>query len=156
MKPVSHDDARKTSGSTILFSTACWRGYIGTWEVRDDRFYLVDIEGLWRKEGDDPILADWFTGTLRIPRGEMLHYVHMGFGSVYEKELHIKIEAGRQNIDGKLVIADVIDIDSWRIWPGGDPSRQLDKQNFRDGHPLSEVSDNYALVAELTRAFVAS
>jgi len=28
------------------------------------------------------------------------------------------------------------------------------KQNFRDGHPLSEVSDNYALVAELTRAFL--
>ncbi|PON19920.1 phosphoribosylaminoimidazolesuccinocarboxamide synthase [Candidatus Entotheonella serta] len=67
----------------------------------------------------------------------------------------IKIEAGRQRTDGKLVIADVIDNDSWRIWPGGDPSKQLDKQNFRDGHPLSEVSDNYALVAELTRAFVA-
>ena len=66
----------------------------------------------------------------------------------------IKIEAGRQTIDGKLVIADVIDNDSWRIWPGGDPSKQLDKQNFRDGHPLSEVSDNYALVAELTRAFL--
>ncbi|ETX00844.1 MAG: phosphoribosylaminoimidazole-succinocarboxamide synthase [Candidatus Entotheonella factor] len=67
----------------------------------------------------------------------------------------IKIEAGRQKADGKLVIADVIDNDSWRIWPGGDPSKQLDKQNFRDGHPLSEVSDNYALVAELTRAFAA-
>jgi phosphoribosylaminoimidazole-succinocarboxamide synthase len=67
----------------------------------------------------------------------------------------IKIEAGRQKVDGKLVIADVIDNDSWRIWPGGDPSKQLDKQNFRDGHPLSEVSDNYALVAELTRACLA-
>lgn len=67
----------------------------------------------------------------------------------------IKIEAGRQKVDGKVVIADVIDNDSWRIWPGGDPSKQLDKQNFRDGHPLSEVSDNYALVAELTRAFLA-
>jgi phosphoribosylaminoimidazole-succinocarboxamide synthase len=67
----------------------------------------------------------------------------------------IKIEVGRQQLDGKLVIADVIDNDSWRIWPGGDPSKQLDKQNFRDGHPLSEVSDNYALVAELTRAFLA-
>jgi hypothetical protein len=32
----------------------------------------------------------------------------------------------------------------------------LDKQNFRDGHPLSEVSNNYALVAELTRSFLTS
>ncbi|MBF0351809.1 MAG: phosphoribosylaminoimidazolesuccinocarboxamide synthase [SAR324 cluster bacterium] len=66
----------------------------------------------------------------------------------------IKIEVGRKKTDGQLVIADVIDNDSWRIWPGGDPKRQLDKQNFRDGHPLRMVSDNYALVAELTSAFL--
>ncbi len=66
----------------------------------------------------------------------------------------IKIEAGRRKTDGKIVIADVIDNDSWRIWPGCDPSKQLDKQNFRDGHPLSTIADNYALVAELTREFL--
>jgi phosphoribosylaminoimidazole-succinocarboxamide synthase len=66
----------------------------------------------------------------------------------------IKIEVGRRKRDGKIVIADVIDNDSWRIWPGGDPSKQLDKQSFRDGSDLSLVSDNYALVAELTRRFL--
>lgn len=66
----------------------------------------------------------------------------------------IKIEVGRRKTDGKVVIADVIDNDSWRIWPGGDPKKQLDKQNFRDGHPLSQVADNYALVAELTKQFL--
>ncbi len=65
----------------------------------------------------------------------------------------LKIEAGRRKTDGAIVIADVIDNDSWRIWPGGDPVKQLDKQNFRDGHPLREVADNYALVTELTRQF---
>ena len=94
LNPVPFDEATKKPHPTVLFSTACWRGYIGTWEVKDDRFYLGDIEGLWEKEGDDPIFADWFTGTLRIPRGERLQYVHMGFGSVYEKELHVKIEEG--------------------------------------------------------------
>ncbi len=84
---------------------------------------------------------------------DALSRVETQYGSIALAD--IKIEAGRQKIDSKLVIADVIDNDSWRIWPGGDPSKQLDKQNFRDGHPLSEVSDNYALVAELTRAFVA-
>lgn len=65
----------------------------------------------------------------------------------------LKIEVGRRTRDGKLVIADVIDNDSWRIWPGADPSRQLDKQCFREDHPLQEVAENYELVAALTERF---
>jgi len=65
----------------------------------------------------------------------------------------MKIEIGRRTKDDKIVIADVIDNDSWRIWPGGDPARQLDKQCFRDDHPLSKVAENYALVAQLTERF---
>ncbi len=66
----------------------------------------------------------------------------------------IKIECGRRKKDGQLVVADVIDNDSWRIWPGADPRRQLDKQCFRDGHALSDVASNYELVAELTGQFL--
>jgi hypothetical protein len=29
----------------ILGSTACWRRYVGTWEVRDGQFFLTSIEG---------------------------------------------------------------------------------------------------------------
>ena len=76
-----------------VFSTGCWRRYIGTWEIKDGRFYLVGLRGIYRLDGE-PIFADWFTGALRIPKGEMLQYVHMGFGSVYEQELHIRITKG--------------------------------------------------------------
>lgn len=79
---------------TIVFCTACWREYIGTWEIKHDKFYLSDIAGRYKLLEAAPILADWFTGILRIPKGKMLCYVHMGFGSVYEEEIHIKIKHG--------------------------------------------------------------
>ena len=66
----------------------------------------------------------------------------------------LKIEAGRRLADGKIVIADVVDNDSWRIWPGGDPSKQLDKQCFRDEYPLAQVAEKYVLVTQLTEQFV--
>ena len=65
----------------------------------------------------------------------------------------LKIEVGRRLSDGELVVADVVDNDSWRIWPGGDPRNQLDKQSFRDGDPFSEVADNYKLVAMLLESW---
>jgi hypothetical protein len=91
---LSNEEANKKEIDPIIFSTACWRQYIGTWMVEDEKFYLVSLLGRYKIVGDEPILADWFIGVLRIPKGELLHYVHMGFGSVYEQEIHIKIEQG--------------------------------------------------------------
>lgn len=59
---------------------------------------------------------------------------------------------------GEILIADVIDNDSWRVWPAGDRLLQLDKQFYRD---LEEVNDeallrlkeNYKKVAEITKGF---
>ncbi len=80
--------------SSFVFSTACWRGYIGTWELKDGKFYLLDVGGRYGIKETEPIFADWVTAVIRIPEGELLHYVHMGFGSVYEFETHLKLENG--------------------------------------------------------------
>ena len=95
-------ELKKKAVPPIVFSTACWRGYIGTWKIEKDLFYLQDIVGRYELTQEEPILANWFTGVLRIPQGEILEYIHVGFGSVHEKELHIKIEKGK--IIGEKVI----------------------------------------------------
>ena len=77
-----------------FFNSACWRKYAGTWEIKDHEFYLVNIDGRYKLLSHVPILADWFSGTLRIPQGELLDYVHMGYASLYERDLLIHIQNG--------------------------------------------------------------
>lgn len=75
-------------------STACWRKYIGYWQIKDDRLYLIRVVGAYLFDTKEPVLADWVWDTLRVPYGKLLKYVHMGFDSVYEREIEIVVEAG--------------------------------------------------------------
>ena len=45
--------------------------------------------------GQEKVFADWYSGEIRVPQGKLLEYIHLGFASVYEKDLFLKIEAGQ-------------------------------------------------------------
>ncbi|MEK7482478.1 MAG: phosphoribosylaminoimidazolesuccinocarboxamide synthase [Patescibacteria group bacterium] len=68
----------------------------------------------------------------------------------------LKIECGYAP-DGTIMVGDVIDNDSWRIWPGGDKSQMKDKQIYRDAPDVAKVmtdlKNNYQWVAEATSHF---
>lgn len=99
-------------GRPVPQSTACWRGYIATWELMNDKLYLVRVNGCHSSsEGeeevvadlkklfperykDGKILADWVNGDLISPQGNLLYYVHSGFDRTYEKEVEFKIRKG--------------------------------------------------------------
>jgi phosphoribosylaminoimidazole-succinocarboxamide synthase len=73
----------------------------------------------------------------------------------------LKIEFGRLvggEGRGSLVIADVIDNDSWRVWPQGREDLMLDKQLYRNlpevtAADLDKVRENYETVAEIVGGF---
>lgn len=88
---------------SVVFSTGCWRGYLGTWELKGGRLYLVSLQGSYEVIGDGPVPADWVSGWIRVPRGELLEYVHMGFESVYEEELQVRFEEGVE-VERRVVV----------------------------------------------------
>lgn len=69
-----------------------------------------------------------------------------------------KLEFGR-GPDRTLLLADVIDNDSWRIWPGGHKERLKDKQEYRDleerpAETVATAAENYRWVARKTESFL--
>jgi phosphoribosylaminoimidazole carboxylase/phosphoribosylaminoimidazole-succinocarboxamide synthase len=60
-----------------------------------------------------------------------------------------KVEFGLAK-NGGLLLADVIDNDSWRVLENG---AYIDKQAYRDGGKLDDVAEKYRLVAGITDRF---
>lgn len=87
--------------------SALWRGYTGEWRVVRKHLFLTALRGLHGQDGDDPhglralfpdaegrVFAAWFTGEVRLPQGKLLDYLHMGYGSLYERDLFLRFERG--------------------------------------------------------------
>ena len=82
-----------------------WCGYIGTWEIVENRLYLLELDGTLKggeeasvatffPDFSDRVFANWYTGAIRISQGKLLKYVHRGYSSTYERDLTLEIEKG--------------------------------------------------------------
>ena len=94
--------------------SALWRGYRGTWSIECGRLVLVGLEVCGDRKTEEweimpweplpltrifarpgeRVVASWYSGVLRIVDGREMAYVHMGFGTVYERTREIVIERG--------------------------------------------------------------
>ncbi|MCL4768244.1 MAG: hypothetical protein KJZ80_18650 [Hyphomicrobiaceae bacterium] len=107
-------DPRPDIGEWVDFgTTALWRGYVGHWEIAAGSLYLtrlgtsepdvdLDLDRLLPGRAP-PVLASWFSGKLVVPQGDMLLYVHMGWGSCFARETILHVRHGhvwkRRDVD---------------------------------------------------------
>lgn len=95
-----------------VITSANWRGYLATWEIKDGRLFLKDVtigvsdsknrRDYVRKSitqelypGATEVFADWYTGALIVPDGKMTRYVHMGYGSSFDHYQVFHVRAGK-------------------------------------------------------------
>ena len=105
-------------------NTAVSRGYVASWEYVDKRLYLVGLRGWiegYRQVSQDYLFPDfpnrvfahWVNGQLRAVDGELLHYEHSGFQSVYERDVYFTVNDGLLNsveiIENKIEKDETID-----------------------------------------------
>lgn len=88
-------------------STACWRGYQATWQLENNQLFLLEIRsGCDDKQAVVPlkrwfqpdargrVAATWVEGELDVPLGKLLHYEHLGYESIYEKDWLLTFRRG--------------------------------------------------------------
>ena len=109
-------------------SSALWRGYLGTWEIKAGRLWLVDLEATIREHHDPtdpanwqhadrgmawlfpgtsgPVLADWFTGVLESPRGRAQRTGQYSYGTPYTRVFHVEAGAivGTELLDNRAAL----------------------------------------------------
>ena len=85
-------------------TSACWRGYYGTWEIIDNKLYLIELRAYLPgfKEVDlnyffpnqDKVFAYWINGEVPLPTGIIKEYIHLPFGSTHDEYLYLNFKNG--------------------------------------------------------------
>lgn len=121
---------KNNSKSFHSTNTGCWRGYIGNWEIRENKLFLISLDGNsdnaevgleYLFPNQKEVFANWFNGELTMPRGKMVKYVNPMHLSVYEKNIVFNFSNGiiknqiiKDNRTGEIkeiIFKDILDLD---------------------------------------------
>ena len=88
----------------IYKTTALVRGYIGRWEIKNNKLILVSLLGFIENNkqvdlnylfpNQTEVFASWYSGDIRIPEGELLERINVGYASIFEKDRILSFEKG--------------------------------------------------------------
>lgn len=91
--PATHSRIVSSAGDHPI-SSMCWRQYVASWEIKNQKLYLIGISGKFQLVGDEPLLADWFSGVLRVSTGEAVRCGYAQQATVVGNEVCIDIVSG--------------------------------------------------------------
>lgn len=122
-EPIARDSTLSRRVREILpevrtFTSSNWDGFIAFWSIRNDMLCLdsVQVQFCNRETGlltgqslpddnirrvfkdyivDGDIVATWFTGKIRVGKGDVIRYVHMGYDRNLEYEQILTITQGK-------------------------------------------------------------
>lgn len=92
-------------GFHSFVSSILRRGYVGQWQIIENRLYLVELRGTLADGSDatletvfpgfpDRVFAHWFSGTICLPVGRFTHYQCTGTGIIFSPELRLEFVMG--------------------------------------------------------------
>ena len=105
--------------------TACWRGYVGMWEIRDGTLLLVGLE-TFDKDGNKVtnrftelfpghqtgLDARWFTGVLRLAEPNCYGFACDPPDMTFEQEVHVEVVEGRvrscRHVDNRVKVREAL------------------------------------------------
>ena len=90
---TSNPDLNDNAEPSHPFHTANYRGYVGVWEIVDNKLYLNKVNGGFMRD-KGPFFAEWVSQELHVWKGNLLNYVHTGYGSMYENDMFFDIDHG--------------------------------------------------------------
>jgi hypothetical protein len=152
-------------------NTGLYRGYIGTWEIKDDHLWFLSYEcyGGWifskwksgkmkalNKDWRAPVKATWYTGELCLPSGRYLAEMEdIYLEPRYERYRMIKIQKGKvvgeRVIDNQTKLAEEDAI--WNRPPMTviGPEVKLKQVTVSEWETMEDIVDSYRVTEDALR-----